>query len=201
MSDEILDAARTVFEQFGARRANVDDVARVAKISRSTLYRRFPNKDELLAAVIQREMDRLFDQLIASSHGLALDETVVECFTRGVRLFDEVPVIGRLAQTEPESLTLLNGRDPDLLMLGTQRVASTLRHAGATLADDDLMMASEVILRLASSFLLTPAGLLDLSDEASIRSFAWRHVVPLVHPSTNEERLRQSSTGRAHASS
>ena len=38
MADTLLDAARAVFEQYGARRANIDDIARVAGISRSTLY-------------------------------------------------------------------------------------------------------------------------------------------------------------------
>ncbi len=63
MSDAILDSARDVFETFGARRANVDDVAQAAGVSRSTLYRRFPNKEALLLAVIQRETEVFFDQL------------------------------------------------------------------------------------------------------------------------------------------
>ena len=61
MTDDILDAARVVFEEYGARRANVDDVARKAGISRSTLYRRFPNKESLLAAVIDRETNAFLD--------------------------------------------------------------------------------------------------------------------------------------------
>ena len=48
MSDALLDAARDVFEEYGARRANVDDIARAAGISRSTLYRRFANQEALL---------------------------------------------------------------------------------------------------------------------------------------------------------
>ena len=63
VSDTILDAAREVFEQYGARRANVDDVARAAGISRSTLYRAYPNKEALLAAVVARETGASFDEL------------------------------------------------------------------------------------------------------------------------------------------
>ena len=48
MTDEILDAARDVFEEYGARRANVDDVAREAGISRSTLYRGSPTRSRCL---------------------------------------------------------------------------------------------------------------------------------------------------------
>ena len=61
--DRILDAARAVFEQYGARRANVDDIAAEAGVSRSTLYRRYATKDELLAAVVLRETDTFLDEL------------------------------------------------------------------------------------------------------------------------------------------
>src|SRR5262249_25859467 len=40
----ILDTARTVFETYGVRRANIEDVAARAGVSRSTIYRRFPTK-------------------------------------------------------------------------------------------------------------------------------------------------------------
>ena len=66
MSDALLDAARDVFEEYGARRANVDDIARAAGISRSTLYRRFPNKEALLEAVVDRETGRFFDETITT---------------------------------------------------------------------------------------------------------------------------------------
>ena len=64
MSDEILDAARDVFEQYGARRANVDDVARKAGISRSTLYRRLPQQ-----GVAARRGDRPGDQRVLRRAG------------------------------------------------------------------------------------------------------------------------------------
>ncbi|MDT5114787.1 MAG: TetR/AcrR family transcriptional regulator, partial [Mycobacterium sp.] len=40
----ILDTARAVFETYGVRRANIEDVAARAGVSRSTIYRRFPTK-------------------------------------------------------------------------------------------------------------------------------------------------------------
>lgn len=56
----ILDAAVVEFERHGFRRVALDDVARRARISRTTIYRRFANRDELVAAVIDRENAVLF---------------------------------------------------------------------------------------------------------------------------------------------
>ncbi|MUM33080.1 helix-turn-helix domain-containing protein, partial [Mycolicibacterium sp. CBMA 361] len=44
----ILDAALLEFEQHGFRRVALDDVARRAGVSRTTIYRRFANRDELV---------------------------------------------------------------------------------------------------------------------------------------------------------
>src|SRR3989442_15557187 len=61
----ILDAAVVEFERHGFRRVALDDVARRARVSRTTIYRRFANKDELVAAVIEREKVRLFADIAA----------------------------------------------------------------------------------------------------------------------------------------
>jgi len=62
-AEAILDAAVVEFEQHGFRRVALDDVARRAGISRTTIYRRFRNKDELIAAVIERENVALFTDI------------------------------------------------------------------------------------------------------------------------------------------
>ena len=56
----ILDAAVVEFEQHGFRRVALDDVARRAGVSRTTIYRRFANRDDLVAAVVERENVALF---------------------------------------------------------------------------------------------------------------------------------------------
>jgi AcrR family transcriptional regulator len=56
----IVKAARTVFAKYG-RAAQMDDVARRAKVGVGTVYRHFPTKEDLLAALA---VDR-FEQLAA----------------------------------------------------------------------------------------------------------------------------------------
>lgn len=175
----ILDAARDVFSEFGARRANMDDVARAAGISRSTLYRSFPTKDDLLAAVVVREVAAFFDELDQVASTLGPQEAVVECFVRGIAILEEIPVLGRLARTEPETLTAMPGRG-HLLIAQADRVAKTLRRSGARMPDDDLQMAAELLLRLASTFLIDARGRLETTNEHAVRDYAKRFLAGLV---------------------
>ena len=71
-TNAILDAAVIEFQQHGFRRVALDDVARRAGVSRTTIYRRFAGRDELVAAVIDRENTVLFAN-IADEPGLMLE--------------------------------------------------------------------------------------------------------------------------------
>ncbi|MEJ7832215.1 MAG: helix-turn-helix domain-containing protein [Nocardioides sp.] len=179
MTDAILDAARDVFETYGARRANVDDIARAAGVSRSTLYRRFPTKDTLLVAVVDRESGVFLDELDRLAADLPPQEAVIECFVQGIALMRDIPVIGRLAQTEPEVITGMPGRGPALLA-HSDRIAQALRRSGALMPDDELHLVAELLLRLASSFLLDPGGHLDVTDPVAVRDYAKRFLSQLV---------------------
>ncbi len=178
----ILDAARRVFEQYGARRANVEDVARAAGVSRSTLYRAYPNKEALLEAVLVTEFDAFLTELDRVAAGLPPHEAVVECFARGMSLTREIPLLARLTETEPELVTAAGAASHTTLVLrSAERVAATLRRAGATMPDDDLETAAELMLRVAWTYLLNPRGRLDVTDERQVRDYARRFLAPLVH--------------------
>lgn len=50
---QILDAAISVFSRYGLRKSTMGDIAEQAGISRQTLYARYSNKDEIIAAAMQ----------------------------------------------------------------------------------------------------------------------------------------------------
>ncbi|MDW4498304.1 TetR/AcrR family transcriptional regulator [Sulfitobacter sp. D35] len=56
--DQVLDGARTVFMADGFEGASVDEIARVASVSKATLYSYFPDKRLLFLEVAQRECSR-----------------------------------------------------------------------------------------------------------------------------------------------
>lgn len=56
--EQLLEAAKAVFTQDGAD-ASLEAIARRAGVGIGTLYRHFPARSDLLAAVYQREVDQL----------------------------------------------------------------------------------------------------------------------------------------------
>src|SRR5260370_31162328 len=56
--DAVLAAAKAVFAQAGTD-APMEDVARAAGVGKGTLYRRFPTREHLFAAILQDTVDEL----------------------------------------------------------------------------------------------------------------------------------------------
>jgi AcrR family transcriptional regulator len=61
--ERLVDAAEECFSRFGASRTSIEDVARQAKVSRSTVYRYFEGRNELLAAAYMRENTAVFERV------------------------------------------------------------------------------------------------------------------------------------------
>ena len=62
--DQVIEGARQVFVEQGFGRANVDDIARVAGVSKATLYSYFPDKRHLFIEVYRTEILRLADSAL-----------------------------------------------------------------------------------------------------------------------------------------
>ncbi|WP_432634681.1 TetR/AcrR family transcriptional regulator [Albidovulum sp.] len=60
--DQVLEGARVVFLRDGYEGANVDDIAREARVSKATLYSYFPDKRRLFVEVATRECRRQADE-------------------------------------------------------------------------------------------------------------------------------------------
>ena len=65
--DWVLAAAEVVFVQRGFRGASVTEIARRADVALATLYKIFPSKEALFAAVMTRRMEGFLAQLRAAS--------------------------------------------------------------------------------------------------------------------------------------
>jgi AcrR family transcriptional regulator len=67
---DILAAARELFWKHGFRRVSVEEVCKVAKVSKMTFYRFYSNKFELAKAVFDREVEKSmehFNQIMNST--------------------------------------------------------------------------------------------------------------------------------------
>ncbi len=177
----MLDAARTEFEQYGIRRTNMDDIARRAGVSRSTLYRRFPTKDALFEHLVLAETRSLFGHLDSVAAGKDPQTAVIECFTRGFQILSTIPLVRRIVDSEPELLFGLNNSTNGLpIRRASDMVAGSLRRSGVTMSEEDLQAVSEILIRLTQSLLLNPDGQLDTSDPAAVRRYAERYLARLI---------------------
>jgi AcrR family transcriptional regulator len=82
----------------------VTDVARRAGVSRMTLYRRFPDLEGVLSALMTREFGRLVARAAAQAEGETTRERLVATVVHGSRALAADPLFGRLVEVDPELL-------------------------------------------------------------------------------------------------
>ncbi|OBK16625.1 TetR/AcrR family transcriptional regulator [Mycobacterium asiaticum] len=97
----ILAATFVVLARSGRKRLMLSEVAAEANVSRPTLYRYFPSKDELLAAFGLYEQDN-FDAGIASAMAGLRGHERLDAALQFVVDFQHTYSLGFLADTEPE---------------------------------------------------------------------------------------------------
>jgi AcrR family transcriptional regulator len=179
-TEAILAAAVVEFEQHGFRRVALDDVARRAGVSRTTIYRRFSNKDELIAAVIERENVLLFAE-IANELKQAGPQSnyYVEAFTLSILKFRRHRVLDRMVTDEPALVLELGRRHHGAAV---ERMADALRVIfpdgfAQRIGEEAVNELADTILRYAAMVLLLPSEPpLETADD--IRVFATRHFLP-----------------------
>ncbi|MCV7042075.1 TetR family transcriptional regulator [Mycolicibacterium moriokaense] len=179
-TEAILDAAIVEFEQHGFRRVALDDVARRAKISRTTIYRRFRNKDELVSAVIERENATLFAD-IANELKKAGPQSnyYVEAFTLAILKFRRHRVLDRMIRDEPALVLDLLGAHYGAAIVRMAEALRVIFPAGFAerIGEQTVNEFADTILRYAAMVLLLPAAQpLETADD--IRAFATRHFLP-----------------------
>ncbi|MEO9327795.1 TetR/AcrR family transcriptional regulator [Gordonia sp. B21] len=176
----ILAAAGAEFAAVGVRRANVDEVAARAGVSRSTLYRRFPNKEALLYAVANDAYERNMRTLEEAVKGLGPKEALVEAFAVGAELVKNDPLLSRMVLTDSEVKSVTSRMTSLFIDMVTDRVAATLREEGAQMPVEDLLEAVEIHVRLVISLLETPPSDPERSEPERVREFAAKFLAPMI---------------------
>ena len=103
VADPILDATRATIVDFGLRRTTVIEVARRAGVSRMTVYRRYPDADTLLRALMAREFGKsLRDAAVAGADAPDVRSGAVAEIREGVSRLIDHPVLRRLLEVDSE---------------------------------------------------------------------------------------------------
>lgn len=180
----VLDGALEEFLSFGIRRSTMNDIARRAGLGVATVYRRFPQKDDLVEAVLLREVRRFIADCDATiDHSSSAENEIVEGFVTFVVRARKHPLLRRLLTTEPESvLPMLTVDGAPVIALARSYLAQTigrLQREGE-LGEFAAEPIAEIFARLAHSIMLTPDGEIPSGDDEHTREFARRYIAPLL---------------------
>lgn len=182
--ERILDAALAAILDFGVRRASMEEIARRAGVSHMTVYRRWPTKKELLAAVLGKVADGIFaavDDEVAALEGY--EDRFVAGFTGIYWRVCTHPMLSRTLETDPEAVlpALTTGAGPALELATSYlagHIAKINRHGG--IGVDDPRWLAEIFVRLTHSLVLTQRIHEPLQTRADAEHYARQHLLPLA---------------------
>lgn len=182
-AEAVIDAALRQFELFGLARTTMDDIARRAKVSRVTVYRRFAGKEALVDAVILRELRRFLADLEDAIEPLATpEEKLVEGFVFTLEALCRHRLLQRMLESEPELVL------PHLTVQGGAVIAAArdflaggiAREVADERGGEELLTVADVVVRLVLSFVLAPQTIVDFDDPEAARDFARRYLIPIL---------------------
>jgi AcrR family transcriptional regulator len=184
--ERILDAADAALRRYGVRRASMNDVATIGRISRGSIYRYFPDREALLSATLERAARRFVaasEPSVRRRRSLAAQVAEAAVFIR-THLDDEVltfhtgvqdAAMGTLLATQMESLL------SDFVDFWPPYLAAAERR-GEIRTGLDHRRVSEWIVRLMASFVTVPSVVVDLDDTDQVRAFVQDFVVDGLRP-------------------
>jgi AcrR family transcriptional regulator len=175
----IIDAAHACFRKYGLRKTTIVDIARMAKLSRGTVYQHFPDKAAIVEACAENVSFRFYREMAkAMHHGRSLEDklSLAAVFVSTAR-----------RSVEPEKF--FDGDEVGLLL--TKNAGVLLRECvdfvapyltaakltGEVRKDLDVQAAGEWFARMLFSLFSTPSSTLDMDDPEVVRRFVRDHVV------------------------
>jgi AcrR family transcriptional regulator len=201
VAGRILDAALAQFEDFGLRRSTMEDIARRCGMSRITIYRRFPKKENLIEAVLLRELQIFLADLERVGQGgtLSAEDKMVERIAFALQYLGNHLLLRRLLRTEPESiLPSLTVNGAPVVDMAREHIAAFIRtdlfgaRTPSAEAERHVQVVAELGVRIVLSFVLTPSSTIPMETLEEARAFASDLIAP-VHASVLSELAREAA--------
>ncbi|HEY2578214.1 MAG TPA: TetR family transcriptional regulator [Streptosporangiaceae bacterium] len=187
VTERILDAALGQFEDFGLRRSTMEDIARRCGLSRITIYRRFPKKENLVEAVVLRELHSFLGDLVTvGGDDISPADRIIERVAFALHYLRGHSLLRRLLRTEPEAIL------PSLTVNGGPVVDMAREHSAAFIRRDlfggatpppeverRIQTVAELGVRIVLSFILTPSSAIPMNTLDEARAFARELIAPV----------------------
>jgi AcrR family transcriptional regulator len=175
----IVESAYVCFRKHGLQKATIVDIAKLAGVSRSTVYEYFQDKGAVLEACAEHASEQFYREMsIAMDGGSSLEDKLccaAVFVTRARR------AIAAEEYFDEDSISLLLTKDGALLLrecvdfFAPYLAAAKL--TGEIRKDLDVEAAGEWFARILFSLFSTPSSTLDLNNPDVVAEFVRAHVV------------------------
>ncbi len=183
LAERVLDAGAELLARYGLTRWSMDDVVELAGVGRTSLYRRFSSRDELVYGVLGRELRSVIAAVAeAAASRYSLEDKVVEGAMAALAAVDG-SIVERLIRSDPGTvLPFLTTEAGPLLMLARQLLVDEAAALGARIAPEEALQWAELAARLGLSFILTRDTVFPYEDPAAARRTLHRVLGPILAP-------------------
>jgi AcrR family transcriptional regulator len=175
----VIDATLVCLARHGTLKTTVDDIARQAGVSRATVYRVFPGgRDEVLAAVVDTEMARLFSALgVRLGEATSLTEALVNGLVEASTRVRGHAALAYLVENEPEMVLghLAFDESDRLLSTASRFVAPFLAR---WTSPGEAERVAEWATRIVLSYAIAPSATMDLTDPVRATHLVETYVLP-----------------------
>jgi AcrR family transcriptional regulator len=149
--ERLMEATRTALARYGPRKIALTDIARLAGVSRPTLYKYFPSKDALLTALADHEHRRFDEGMTAAVRELEGDARI-DAALRFIVDFQSDDPTQHLIAVEPGFILEHVGAAVDVMRRRMRRLLDDVR--GKQPENDDV---ADIVVRTALSHYLMPS--------------------------------------------
>ena len=178
--EQILDAALRCFEKLTYQKTRMEHIASEAKVSRQTIYRYFPNRDEVVMGVIMRELYSfvdLFRERVDATASFA--EFVVETLAVADEAVQSSPVLGLLLRETTVWISRPNANLNDIFTLFNvyfRERFDAAKAAGELREGIEFDTFTDWVSHVGASFMMVPR----LSDSCDFRYMLWHFLMPAI---------------------
>ena len=180
--DQILEAANECFTQLGIQRTSVQDVARMANVSRGTVYRYFEDRNVLITAAIEFGAQKFYQQVAtAMAKKATLAEKVGAMAETHATILLEHRTRNRLMADDAELMRHMISDGDTAVRRTTEFLVPYVREAkerGEVGTGIDVTAASEWLARIIYSFsTVNEAQTFDMSKPATVRRYVEKFAI------------------------
>lgn len=175
----IVESAYACFRKDGMQKTTIVDIARVANVSRSTVYEYFRDKSAIVEACAEHASERFYREMSkAMDRGGSLEEKLSRA---AVFVAQARRAIASEKYFDQDAISLLLTKDAGVLLrecvdfLSPYLAAAKL--TGEVRKDLDVASAGEWFARILFSLFSTPSSTLDMDNPEVVADFVRAHVV------------------------